>query len=114
MILLICISVASAPNTKPNDDVLQVTTGGLEATVKIVACGDKSILAIEWKNTNAQIAIAVLSLKAKSDQSVILTTSVVVGANEVKSETCESLDPTHRAVSFSDFSNVQAELKLAN
>jgi hypothetical protein len=114
MIFVICISVAGYPYPHPGDDVLQVTKNGLEATLKIESCGDNSILTIEWKNTNAEIAIVALSLKSKSDQSVFLTTSVVIGANEVKSETCESLNPSYRAVSISDFTNVQAELTIAN
>jgi hypothetical protein len=104
MIALICISVAGAPKTPPGDDVLQVSRGGLEATLKIQTCGDKSILIAEWKNTNAQTSIGVLSLKSKSDQSSIFVVSVAVAANTVKVETCDDVDSAQREVTFSNFS----------
>jgi len=114
VITVICISVAGSPYPQPGEETLQVTKGGLEAVLKIESCGDNSVLTVEWKNNNAQAAIVALSLKSKSDQSVLLTTSVMIGANQVKSETCEGQNPLYRGVSFSNFSNVQAELTIAN
>lgn len=114
MIMLICISVAGAPKSKSGADVLQVSKGNLEATLKIQTCGNQSILTIEWKNTSAQAVVAVLSLKSKSDQSNIFSVSVSVAANEMKSETCESVDAEYRKISFSDFGDVEAELILIN
>ena len=114
MIALICICAAGIPKTQSGDDVLTVSKGSLEATLKIQTCNDKSILTIEWKNTSSQAVTGVLSLKTKAGQSSIIDVSTSVAANEVKTETCDSIDAEYRKISFSDFADVEAELTVIN
>lgn len=112
--MLICISVASARKPLPGDDILQVSKGGLEATLRIENCGEKNVVTIEWKNTNSHSAVGILSLNSKFSHEPILAITVAVPANHEKTETCESIDAGYRSVGFTTFSDVQAELTLVN
>ena len=111
--VLVLSSVITAQSQSATGETqLAIAKEGLEATLRLEVCGETTLVTIAWKNTNVKPVMAVLTLKGKNDQSLLLMTTTRLTADAVKAESCESVDHKSRSVAISNFADVVVDLTV--
>jgi P pilus assembly chaperone PapD len=114
-IVLVLSSLTTAQSqTATGETQVSIAKEGLEATLRLEACGENTVLTIAWKNVNNYAVVALLTVKAQDNQSLLLMTTARVEANAVKVETCTDVDQKSRYIQIADFSDVIIDLTLPN